>query len=125
MRVGGLHDQRVEPPHFRVQHHPVEDIVPIEYLINISKDDLFKRLGEIEQQLGLAPGGPQMDDWLHRLRKHRRPDAVFENVPDLTSLPFTAQQARKGPWPRSQDLLTPQARERLAKLYAVDIRSYP
>jgi hypothetical protein len=110
--------------HFRVQRHPVEDLVPTDYLINISKDDLFKRLGEIEQELGLAQPAPQMSDWLHRLRKHRRPDAVFDNVPNLTSLLFTAEQARKGPWPRSQDLLTPSARERLAKLYAADIRSY-
>jgi hypothetical protein len=110
-------------PHFRPQRHPLEDALPVDYLINISKEDLFTRLGGIERELGLQPAGTAMHDWVRDV-EGRRPRAALENFADGDSVILTKRHARKGPWPRSQDLLTPRARERIAKLYAVDIRSY-
>jgi hypothetical protein len=118
-------DLRSCDPHFRVQRHPLEDVLGVDDLINVSKDDLFARLGAIEAELGLKPPGRAMTEWIDDLRSsHNRPNRVLPATPDLADLPLTREQARKGPWPAPPALLTAPARERLARLYAIDIRSY-
>jgi hypothetical protein len=110
-------------PHFRPQRHPLEEALPIDYLINISRENLFGRLGDIERELGLKPTGPSIHEWVRDV-EGRRYTPTPENFANGDSVVLTKKHARTGPWPRSQDLLTPRARERLAKLYAVDIRAY-
>jgi hypothetical protein len=111
-------------PHFRLQRHPIEDVLPVHHLINISREDLHARLGEIERELGLPKPGPEFADWLHSIRNHRRPEQELPPVDDLYHLRFTQLQARKGPWPAAGSFINPHARERLKKLYAIDIDSY-
>jgi hypothetical protein len=117
-------DLKTCDPHFRPQRHPLEDVLPVDYLINISKEDLWTRLGGIERELGLPPSGAAVTDWMRSLDEGRRPSPVLADAADADMLVLTKREARKGPWPRSKDLLTPRARERLARLYDVDIRSY-
>lgn len=111
-------------PHFRPQRHPIEDVLPVHYLINITREDLHARLRDVERDLGLPTPGPELDDWLDSIRHHRRPLEELRDVDDLYHLPFTRRQARNGPWPPAGAFINPDARARLEKLYAVDIRHY-
>jgi hypothetical protein len=111
-------------PHFRLQRHPIEDLLPIDYLINISTEDLNGRLREIERDLGLPPPGEVMTRWLAELSHRKRPHREFAVTPDLHSRRFTKRQAARGPWPSHDALLTPAIRERLKRLYAADIAAY-
>lgn len=111
-------------PHFRPQRHAIEDALPVHHLINITREDLHARLREIERELGLPAPGPEFDDWLLSIRHHRRPLEELRDVGDLYHFPFTRRQARKGPWPAAKAFITTDARARLEKLYAVDIRHY-
>ena len=113
-------------PHYRIQRHPIEDVLPVHYLVNVSKDNVFKRLGEIELEVGLPPSdvAAAAADWLNELHFHKRPDEVLTDDGDLYTRRLTQDQARNGPWPRYDALLTPEARGRLARIYAIDIASY-
>jgi hypothetical protein len=37
---------------------------------------------------------------------------------------YTRDEAQNGPWPSSRALLTPEARERIGRLYGTDIKAY-
>jgi hypothetical protein len=111
-------------PHFRIQRHPIEDVLPPDTVINISKENLMARLADVAHELGLPPAKPQMQDWMDELRGHNSPAGEFPHDPDLFTRQLTRLQAANGPWPSSAVLLTDDARRRLQKLYAVDIRSY-
>jgi hypothetical protein len=111
-------------PHFRIQRHPIEDVLPVDYLINISTDDLMERLRDVEQDLGLSPPSPAMHEWLAELKHHKRPSREFAARRDLQTRRFSQKEARRGPWPSHQAFLTPAVRERIGKLYAVDIEAY-
>jgi hypothetical protein len=110
--------------HYALQRHPIEDKLKPHYLINVSKEDLFKRLNGIEADLGLEQTDLQSMAWVQRLRRHNRPKAKLASSSDLYTRPLTREQATVGPWPDSSALLTPEARARIAKLYAVDIEAY-
>jgi hypothetical protein len=111
-------------PHFALQRHPLEDVLPVDHFINISTEDLMARLSEIERDFGLAPPGPEMAKWLAELKGHKRPKQGFAVAPDLHTRRFTEREATYGPWPDHEALLTPAVRERLRKLYAADIAAY-
>jgi hypothetical protein len=110
--------------HYCIQRHPIEDVLPVHHLIDVSKEDLFKRLNEVEAAVGL----PHTDiravaaDWFDELKWHRRPDPELPGGEELYTRPLTREQALQGPWPRYGELLTPEARQRIARLYAVDLR---
>ncbi len=110
--------------HYGLQRHPVEDKLPVHYLINVSKDDLSKRLNDVEADLGLKHTDLPSMPWVKRLHRHNRPAATLESASDLYTQPLTREQATAGPWPNSNALLTPEARARIARLYAADIKAY-
>jgi hypothetical protein len=116
-------DLRSCNPHFSVQRHPMEDTFKVDHLINVSKESLSKRFNQIESELGLARTDLDNDPWVKRLRKHNRPARELEGTA-LYTRRLTRDEARNGPWPRHADLLTPEARMRIAKLYSRDIESY-
>jgi hypothetical protein len=109
-------------PHYRLQRHPIEDAIPVRHLINITTQDLYQRLNEVEADLGLPRTDFGKLDWLEqtssaiKAQRSASENAYRERL--------TRQAARLGPWPTTRALLTPEARARLAKLYAVDISSY-
>jgi hypothetical protein len=110
--------------HFALQRHPIEDRLPVHYLINVSKDDLFDRLNEVERDLGLERTDLRSFEWIADLARRHQPTNELKDVTDVYSRRFYTKDANKGPWPRADALLTPAARERLARLYAVDIKAY-
>jgi hypothetical protein len=117
-------DLRTCNEHFRLQRHPVEAVLPVTHLINISTDDLFTRLNQVESDLGLRVTDFAQLDWIHALDTRRNRFGAVLDAADAYAQPFTQWQARRGPWPRYEALLTPAACERVARLYAVDIAAY-
>jgi len=111
-------------PHFSVQRHPIEDRLPVHHLINVTTENLFDRLNEVEAAVGLPRSDMAADPWVQFMRHHHRPAKTLDDADDLYTRPLTQQQANRGPWPRYEALLTPEARERIARLYAADIKAY-
>jgi hypothetical protein len=110
--------------HFRLQRHPVEDALPVSHFINVSREDLFARLNQVESDIGLPVTDFDELKWMHRLQANRSRSERDVFTIDAYALPFTRVQARDGPWPSYDALLTPAARERIARLYAADIAAY-
>lgn len=108
-------------PHHRRQKHALERVRRPDRTINASRTDLFEGLNAFERDLGLPV--TVFDDltWVRELQATRVPHSVA--LPgDPYRMVLTRQQAQRGPWPTG--LLTPEARERLARLYAEDIALY-
>jgi hypothetical protein len=110
--------------HLRFQRHPVEDLLPVRHLINVSTQDLFVRLNEVEADLGLPITDLETFTWAGAMEERRAIFRAFEGESDPAAVRLTREQARRGPWPRAEALLTPRAREQIARIYAVDIESY-
>jgi hypothetical protein len=110
--------------HYRLQRHPLEDRLPTRYLINASTEDLYSRLNEVEADLGNPITDFSKLEWLHRInRTHSHVAAPFDAANTYTHR-FDRAAARSGSWPGYDAFLTTEARERLARLYAADIRAY-
>ncbi len=110
-------------PHFSLQRHPIEDRLPVNHLINISTESLFSRLSEVETAIGLPQSRMVEHPWVNQWRGHNRPANELAGD-DLYSQFLSREQAHLGPWPRDAALLTAPARERISRLYAVDIKAY-
>lgn len=117
-------DLRSCNPHFSLQHQPLEERFAIDYLIDVSREDLFGRLNQIESELNLMTTSLKDDPWVKELRSHNRPSREIEGGEEVYTRRLTRIAARKGPWPRNEDLLTDEARSRISKLYAKDLASY-
>ena len=117
-------DLRTCDPHLAVQRHPIEDKLKVDYLINVSRDNLFERLNRIEVELDLKPTRLEKDRWVKALRTHNRPQGELDERIDIYTHRLTRDQAASGPWPSVKALLTEEAQARIAKLYARDIESY-
>jgi hypothetical protein len=117
-------DLRSCDPHLAIQHHPIEDRLRVDYLINISRENLFERLNKIETELDLKPTNLPKDRWVKALRAHNRPDRRLDETADIYTRRLTREQASVGPWPDLGALLSDDARARIAKLYAKDIECY-
>jgi hypothetical protein len=109
--------------HFAVQRHPIEDVVRVTDLINVSREDLYARLGEIEDRIGLPRTDLQASDWVGRLNRRNRPQGELQRT-DISTTAFLPRQAKAGPWPQYEEFLTAEARAKLTALYAVDVRNY-
>jgi hypothetical protein len=116
-------DLRTCDIHHRLQRHPIEDALPVRHVINITTQDLYARLHEVEADLGLPRTDFRAIAWFNR-PSHREPPRR-ESAADAYEERFTQDTARNGPWPPTAALLTPAARKRLAALYAVDLAAYP
>lgn len=108
--------------HHGLQVHPVEELVRPRYLIDISRDDMFERLGAIEGELGLPKTDFTTLGWLHDSAAARKVE--IGEFADAYGTRFTREQAVRGPWPAPQALLTARARKRIAQLYAQDLERY-
>ena len=98
--------------------------VPTAHLINASTEDLFARLNQVEMDCGLPFTDFGKLEWLRKLNPgHTHTEARV--VPaDAYSHRFTRQDAGSGTWPPYAAFLNANARERLARLYAVDVKAY-
>ena len=117
-------DLRTCDPHFRIQRHPIEDHLPTAHLINASTENLFTRLNQVEIESGLPLTDFTKLEWLRKLNpSHTHAEAKV--VPaDAYNHRFTREEAGSGTWPPYAAFLTPAARERLARLYAIDVKAY-
>lgn len=114
-------DLRSCNPHHRIQKHPIEDIRAPDYVINISRSDLFEEINRFE----LSQGMPRTDfaalKWIHRLENKRAATRKPE-IPNAASRVLTRREVKGGLWPAN--LLNEEARQRLRALYATDIEAY-
>jgi hypothetical protein len=110
-------------PHHGLQYHPIEDLLKPGHAINISRQDLFTRLNEVEVALGLPHTDFPSIAWIHDLSQKRHVAKVaFEG--DAVNSSLDRERAAHGPWPAASALLTPDVRQRIAKLYGPDVSRY-
>jgi len=107
--------------HHRHQKHPIEEIRPADFLINVSEQDLFTELNNFERLMKMPLTDFNQLKWIHELQAARVVPTV-DMGPDADLLILTGLQAQRGLWPKN--LLTQRARKRLEKLFAEDIRLY-
>lgn len=73
---------------------------------------------------GLPQLGTTASPWIAFMLPYNRPAELLADEDGPYVRPFTQAQAERGPWPRYEALLPPEARARIAQLYAVDYTSY-
>jgi hypothetical protein len=110
--------------HYQIQRHPLEDRLSARYLINASTEDLFQRLNDVEEDLKLEITDFGALEWLHSLDITRAHKIAASPPADAYTRRFSREDARSGSWPTYAAFLTPEARDRIARLYATDIRAY-
>jgi hypothetical protein len=109
--------------HHRIQRHPVESVLPVRHLIDITREDLHARLQEVEAELGLPRTDFESGDWSRKIYQRGSPGRGASDAGAYEKR-FNQRDARHGPWPSPGALLGPEARRRLASLYAIDIEGY-
>lgn len=110
--------------HIRPQFHPVEAELRPEFVINISRQDLFAELHGVEEAFGLPRTDFRSLEWLHREADRKAKPGAFDGE-EADAVPFDTSAARGlKPWPTYEQLLTPRARARIEKLYARDFEAY-
>lgn len=111
-------------PHFRIQRHPIEDQLPTRHLINVSSENLFSRLKQVEADFELPITDFDKLEWLRKLNPGHSHVEATSLPADVYTHRFTRDDARSGSWPSYAAFLTPAARERIARLYVTDIEAY-
>ena len=112
-------------PHLQAQRHVVETLRRPDFVINISKQDLFEELNRVEDAFGLHRTDFHDLRWLHEREAGRKaqPGAFAREAAD--EFPFDKNAAfGLKPWPDYEQLLTPRARARIEALYARDFEAY-
>lgn len=117
-------DLRTCDPHFRIQRHPIEDRLPTRHLINASTENLLARLNQVEADFDLPVTDFGKLEWLQKISRKHSHVATPSIALDAYTHRFNRDAARSGSWPPYAAFLTPEARERLARLYATDIDAY-
>ena len=111
--------------HYRPQLHPYEELRAPDRVINISKQDLYSELSDFETSVGRPPTDFKNLTWLHRLEGQRK--AKQEQMPGdaLDTVAFTTHQVVKlGQFPSYDQLLTPEAKQKIETIYKVDFDAY-
>jgi hypothetical protein len=110
--------------HYAQQKHPVEDAKTVDHLINISTQDLHAGLNAVDRAVGLPTFDFNATAKFEKIRRKRFQVHGQAEATDVYATRFNQKQAKEGPWPPYEALLTPLACERLARIYAVDIAAY-
>ena len=79
--------------HFAQQRHPIEDRLKINYLINVSTDDLYQRLNAIEADLDLKRTDLRTAEWVDQIDRRNQPK---DKVADGTGCLYPAAFSRAG-----------------------------
>lgn len=110
--------------HHRIQRHPFERQLPSTEFINITKQDLFSELNAFERRMGLAVTDFHDLAWMHESEK-RRARPLKLGTDDAYDLPLTPKAGRGyEPFPEPAALLVPEAKARIAKIYAADFEYF-
>lgn len=111
--------------HFRAQFRPMERIREPDAVINISKSDLFGELRKIERMWSLPPAEIATLDWFVEREASRKAKQLSVEGADLDRTAFDASAAQgQSPFPDYSQLLTPPARQRIERIYAIDFAAY-
>lgn len=110
-------------PHHGLQMHPLEKMIEPHDTIDVTSENLFSRLNAIETELKLKKTDFGALTWLRELDASRSVSRTGD-FDDVYATRLTRDQARRGPWPTSELLLTQAACDRIARLYAKDIHRY-
>ncbi len=117
-------DLSVADIHIRPQSHPIETQFDMDFLINISKLDLFAGLRNVEKQLDIPRTGLHKMRWTQTIESRRHvEESVFDDR-DVSTYTWTTKDAWEGPWPRSKDLLTVETRGLIRELYDIDFTRF-
>jgi hypothetical protein len=110
--------------HHRVQFQAIEAKFPPTDVINITRQDLFTELNRIEAAMGLPVTDFPSLAWLHQHEHRRRPPLAEETGREYDLRPSRAAGRGHEAWPPTAALLTDDARERLARVYRIDLEAY-
>ena len=121
----GTFDMTSCNPHCRPQFHPFEGKRRPDVTINISKQDLFTALNEVEDSLQLPRSNVAELTWLNEMEHKRKAKQVVLDGGEMDQVPFTRQAARgQAPFPQYDQLLTPAARTIVKQIYRIDFEAY-
>ncbi|HKP25389.1 MAG TPA: sulfotransferase family 2 domain-containing protein [Dongiaceae bacterium] len=109
--------------HHKQQFHPLEELVTPSRVVNVNKEDLMQALAEID--LGLATPQEPREALLGAIAAidgfhHARRSTIDR---DVSAVPLTRQDG-SGEWPAYSCFLNASTREKIARIYAVDISRY-
>jgi hypothetical protein len=108
--------------HHRQQFHPLEERVAPSRIINVDRDDLMQALAAIDAELEARRAG-----WRRCSAavagNRQRPSRTAASWSRLSAVALTRQDA-VGEWPAYACFLNDSTREKIAKIYAVDLRRY-
>jgi hypothetical protein len=107
--------------HHGLQTHPLERILEADFTINVTSQNLFEQLNRFEALMKMPLTDFNTLGWIHELQG-RRTVEVTDNSINQYNVPLTRNLAQQGPWPRN--LLCDDAKKRLSRRYAEDIKRY-
>ena len=111
-------------PHHAEQFHPIERLHRPSDVINISKQDLFSELNRIEDDMHLPRTDFAEVSWFHSTETGARKRNTLAFGRDAADERFLLENAIKGPWPKTEELLTDRSRAKIRDLYATDFEAY-
>ncbi|MCB1431349.1 MAG: sulfotransferase family 2 domain-containing protein [Alphaproteobacteria bacterium] len=111
--------------HYRPQLHVYESIRKPDRIINISNENMFEALNGFAVSCGLPAVDLAQFDWLHAIEHGRKAKSQPVEGDDIDRRVFDKTAAiGEAPFPSYQQLLTPTAKDRIRKIYAVDFEAY-
>lgn len=111
--------------HYRPQTHIFEEVRKPDHVINISKEDMFAALNTFAVACGLQPVDLTQLDWLHKIESGRKAKAQPVDGDAIDQRAFDKEAAQGNTaFPSYEQLLSPEVRARIEKIYAVDFANY-
>jgi len=111
--------------HYRPQFHPFEKVRRPDKFINISTQDMFAELNAFEASAALPQTDFKSLDWLHQLEGRRKANAAEIEGDKLDEVSVSRRDVKVlNRFPSYDQLLTPEARARIEKIYRTDFEAY-
>ncbi|WP_373506290.1 sulfotransferase family 2 domain-containing protein [Aestuariivirga sp.] len=110
--------------HFRPQYHPYEAQHQPSHIVNISKQDLFEGLNTFERDAGMPLTDFKAFSWLHDLEGKRKAQHVPLVGDNLDKMNFNRKIVADGQFPSYNQLLTPEAKQKIEAIYNKDFSAY-
>lgn len=111
--------------HFRPQYHSFEMTRTADRVINITKQDLFTELNQFEVDQGFGKTNFEDLNWLHNLESKRKAKQERVEGEGIDTVPYSRNQVTNlGMFPSYDQLLTPEARQKIETIYKSDFAAY-
>jgi hypothetical protein len=119
--LAGL-DMTTANPHYRPQLHPFEQHRRADKIINISRSDLLAEFAVLEKTYGWPPTDFANSEWFRKIENTRGETPGQEGEPlDRAML---SHGSHRRAFPGYAQLLTPEARRKIERIYARDFEAY-